>query len=196
MTQLKTRCPWSTINERMIEYHDTEWGVPQHDDRILFEYILLDSFQAGLSWDIILQKRENFRKAFDNFSFQKIAGYNIRKKKILLKDTRIVRNKLKIEAAVRNSQIFMDIQRECGSFDKYLWSFMNGPLGSSRGKPKKNKWRTLGQIPANTRDSDKISKDLYNKGFRFFGSTICYAFLQGAGLINDHLVSCFRHKEV
>lgn len=186
---MNSRCPWATTNALMAKYHDTEWGVPRHDDTILFEYILLDSFQAGLSWDIILKKRENFRRAFDNFSVRKIAKYNTGKIKTLLRDAGIVRNHLKIEAAVGNAKAFLDIQKEFGSFDAYLWRFVGG-------KTIKNSWRTLAQIPARTKQSDIISKDLAKRGFHFFGPTTCYAFMQGAGLVNDHLVSCFRYKKV
>lgn len=186
---MKSRCPWGDINELMIKYHDTEWGVPRHDDEILFEYIVLDSFQAGLSWDIILKKRENFRRAFNGFDARKISKYNSKKLNSLLKDKGIIRNKLKIASTTKNAQIFLDIQKEYGSFDEYLWGFMGG-------KTKKNKWRTLAQVPATSRESDVISKDLYKRGFRFFGSTICYAFMQGAGLVNDHLVTCFRYRQV
>ena len=173
----------------MIAYHDTEWGVPQHDDRILFEYILLDSFQAGLSWAIILNKREDFRKVFDNFNPKKIARYDKRKVAKLISDSGIVRNRLKIEATIGNAKAYLAVQKEFGSFDKYIWGFMGG-------EAKQNRWRTLKQIPAKTRESDIISADLKKRGFRFFGSVTCYAFMQGAGLVNDHLVSCFRYSEV
>lgn len=186
---MKARCSWSTINEEMIAYHDTEWGTPCHDDRTLFEYILLDSFQAGLSWAIILSKRGNFRKAFDNFNPQKIAKYDVRKMAKLLLDRGIVRNRLKIKATVRNAQVFVAIQKEFGSFDRYLWEFVGG-------KTKKNAWKSLKQIPSTTKEAKVLSKDLKKRGFAFFGPTTCYAFMQGAGLVNDHLVTCFRHKEV
>lgn len=185
----KSRCSWPEINDLMLKYHDTEWGVPHHDDKVLFEYILLDSFQAGLSWDIILKKRKNFRKAFNGFNYKKIAEYDAKKIGLLLKDAGIIRNRLKIKATVRNAQIFMDIQKEFGSFDKYLRGFMGGEV-------KRNKWRTLKQVPATSKESDAISKNLYSRGFRFFGSIICYAFMQGAGLVNDHVVTCFRYKEI
>ena len=186
---MKSRCSWPEVNDLMLTYHDIEWGVPRHNDKVLFEYILLDSFQAGLSWDIILKKRENFRSAFDGFNYKKIAKYNTKKINSLLKDTGIIRNRLKIKATIRNAQIFIDIQKEFDSFDKYLWDFMGGEV-------KRNKWRTLKQVPATSKESDAISKDLYSRGFRFFGSTICYAFMQGAGLVNDHVTTCFRYKEV
>lgn len=186
---MKNRCSWANTNELMMQYHDTEWGTPQHDEVLLFEYILLDSFQAGLSWDIILKKRENFRKAFDNFNYKKIAQYDAKKMATLLQDAGIIRNKLKIKATVKNAQIFLDIQKEFGSFDTYLLAFM-------RSKTKKNAWRTAKEIPTTSKEGDAISKDLYKRGFRFFGPIICYAFMQGAGLVNDHTVDCFRYQKV
>jgi DNA-3-methyladenine glycosylase I len=173
----------------MIEYHDTEWGVPVHDDRKLFEFMVLDAFQAGLSWSIVLKKRENFRKAFSDFGYTKIAKYNQKKIDRLIADPGIIRNKLKIAATVANARAFLRIQSEFGSFDKYIWSFTGG-------KTIKNKWKTLAQIPVSTKESDAMSKDLKTRGFKFVGSTICYAFMQAAGMVNDHLVSCFRYKEV
>jgi DNA-3-methyladenine glycosylase I len=173
----------------MIEYHDTEWGVPVHDDRKLFEFMVLDAFQAGLSWSIVLKKRENFRKAFSDFEYTKIAKYNQKKIDRLIADPGIIRNKLKIAATVANARAFLRIQSEFGSFDKYIWSFTGG-------KTIKNKWKTLAQIPVSTKESDAMSKDLKTRGFKFVGSTICYAFMQAAGMVNDHLVSCFRYKEV
>lgn len=177
-----------------MQYHDTEWGTPQHDEALLFEYILLDSFQAGLSWDIILKKRENFRKAFDNFDYKKIAKYDAKKMSALLNDASIVRNKLKIKATIKNAQIFMDIQKEFGSFHSYLLGFMGNKTTAKAGQAKKNAWRTMEEIPATSPEGDAISKDLYKRGFRFFGPVICYAFMQGAGLVNDHTVDCFRYK--
>lgn len=185
----KERCSWAEGSGQMRAYHDTEWGVPQHNDQVIFEYILLDSFQAGLSWAIILSKRENFRKAFDAFNPKKIAKYDKKKIENLLKDAGIVRNRGKIEAAVQNAKVFLEIQKEFGSFENYLWGWV-------RGKPVKNRWQNLEEIPARMPLSDSISYDLKKRGFRFFGSTTCYAFLQGSGLVNDHLVSCFRYKEV
>lgn len=185
---MKTRCPWAEINDKMRAYHDQEWGTPQRNDSVLFEYILLDSFQAGLSWDIILKKRENFREAFSNFDYKKIARYDKRKIASLLKDAGIVRNRGKIEAAVQNAKVFLTIQKEFGSFSKYLWGFV-------KNKPLRHVYRREDDIPARTELGDTISKDLKKRGFRFFGPTTCYAFLQGAGVVNDHLVSCFRHKE-
>ena len=186
---MKRRCSWAESSDEMRQYHDTEWGVPQRNDQILFEYIVLDSFQAGLSWAIILRKRENFRKAFANFDPEKIARFNKRKLELLLRDTGIVRNRGKIEATVQNAKTFLQIQKEFGSFQKYLWAWV-------KNKPIKNRWRTLEEIPARTELGDKVSFDLKKRGFRFFGPTTCYAFMQGAGLVNDHLVSCFRHREV
>ena len=185
---MRKRCPWSEINDRMRVYHDAEWGTPCRNDRVLFEYILLDSFQAGLSWDIILKKRENFGKAFSDFDAAKIARYDKSKINLLLKDTGIIRHRGKIEAAVANAKTFLAIQKEFGSFSKYLWTFVNN-------KPIKNKWRREDDIPARTELGDKISKDLKKRGFKFFGPTTTYAFLQGAGLVNDHIATCFRHKE-
>lgn len=185
---MKNRCSWADTNDLMKEYHDTEWGTPQYDDAILFEYILLDSFQAGLSWDIILKKRNNFRKAFDGFDYKKIAKYDAKKSSVLLKNAGIVRNKLKIKATIRNAQIFMDIQKEFGSFSEYLWGFMGN-------KTKKNAWLTPSKVPPTSKEGDIISKDLNARGFRFFGPTICYAFMQGSGLVNDHVVDCFRYQK-
>ena len=185
----KIRCTWPGDDPLMTEYHDNEWGTPQHDDKILFEYIVLDTFQAGLSWKIILDKRENFRKHFSDFNPKLIAKYDNKKEQKLLNEAGIVRNRLKISATITNAQAFLKIQKEFGSFNKYLWKFVDN-------KPIQNKWRTLAQIPAKTTLSDAISIDLKKRDFRFVGSTIVYAFLQGAGLVNDHLVSCFRYKQV
>ena len=176
-------------NEQMLRYHDTEWGVPLHDDRKLFEFLVLDAFQAGLSWAIVLKKREGFRKAFDNFDARKVAKYDGRKVKALLADAGIIRNRMKIEATITNAWAFLLVQREFGSFDRYIWQFVGG-------RPKKNNWRTLKQLPARSAESDAMSKDLKNRGFRFVGSTICYAFMQAAGMVNDHLVGCFRYRAV
>ncbi|OGC90976.1 MAG: DNA-3-methyladenine glycosylase [candidate division Zixibacteria bacterium RBG_16_53_22] len=184
-----SRCPWPADNHLMIDYHDTEWGVPVHDDRKWFEFIVLDMFQAGLSWSIIMNKRENFRKAFDNFEPAKIARYNQPRVAKLLNDPRIIRNKLKIAATIANAEAFLAVQKEFGSFDNYVWRFVDG-------KPRQNRWRTLKQLPAKTGQSDKMSEDLKSRGFSFVGSTICYAFMQAAGMVNDHLVTCFRHEEV
>jgi DNA-3-methyladenine glycosylase I len=173
----------------MIKYHDEEWGVPVHDERLLFEYMILDAFQAGLSWRTVLYKRENFRKAFDNFNPEKIVKYGKTKYQNLLSDTGIIRNRTKINAAIVNAEKFLEIQKEFGSFDKYIWQFVQR-------KPVINKFKKLSSIPAKTRQSDEMSKDLKKKGFKFTGSTICYAFMQAAGMVNDHLVTCFRYKDL
>jgi DNA-3-methyladenine glycosylase I len=187
MKKEKTRCPWCLSSELMIEYHDNEWGVPVHDDALHFEYIVLDSFQAGLSWSTILNKRENFRKAFDNFNYEKIVRYSEKKIEKLLNDPGIIRNKLKINATISNAKAFKAIQKEFGSFDKYIWKF-------TKGKVIRNKWKTQKHIPARNDISDAMSKDLYARGFKFVGSTICYAYMQAAGMVNDHIVSCHRHR--
>jgi DNA-3-methyladenine glycosylase I len=169
-----------------IKYHDEEWGVPLHNDRKLFEMLILEGFQAGLSWRTILHKRENFRKAFDNFDAEKIVRFNKRKIESLLKDEGIIRNKLKIAAAITNAKAYLNILDKRGSFDEYLWQFTDG-------KVKVNKWKTMKQIPAKTKESDLMSKTLLRDGFKFVGSTICYAHMQATGMVNDHLVSCFRY---
>ena len=186
---MKQRCPWPSDDKLMIKYHDNEWGVPLHNDRKLFEFLILEGFQAGLSWRTILHKRENFRKAFDNFDFNKVAKYDKRKINSLLKDAGIIRNKLKIEAAITNAKAFLQVRKEFGTFDKYIWSFVNG-------KPIQNKFKSLRQLPARTDLSDKISDDLKKRGFKFVGSTIVYAHMQATGMVNDHVVSCFRDKEI
>lgn len=173
----------------MIAYHDEEWGVPLHDDRKLFEFLVLDAFQAGLSWRTILHKRDNFRLAFDAFDAQLIARYKKRKIGQLLENAGIVRNKMKIEATVANAEAFLRVQSEYASFDSYIWQFVGG-------QPKQNRWRSLKRLPASTPDSDRMSKDLKKRGFKFVGPTICYAFMQAAGMVNDHLVKCFRYEEV
>lgn len=173
----------------MIRYHDTEWGVPLHDDRKLFEFLVLDAFQAGLSWAIVLKKREGFRKAFSDFDPRKVAKYDRRKVRTLLADAGIIRNRMKVEATIANARAFLEVQREFGSFDRYIWQFTGGTT-------KKNRWRALSQLPASSPESDAMSKDLKARGFRFVGSTICYAFMQAAGMVNDHLVSCYRHQEL
>jgi DNA-3-methyladenine glycosylase I len=183
------RCPWPTDIPLMIRYHDNEWGVPVHNDKKLFEFLILEGFQAGLSWRTILNKRENFRKAFDNFDFNKVAEYDKRKINSLLKDEGIIRNKLKIEGAIANAKAFLQVRKEFGTFDKYVWSFVNG-------KPLQNKFKSLKDIPARTKLSDKISEDLKKREFKFVGSTIIYAHMQATGMVNDHLISCFRHKEL
>ena len=186
---MKQRCPWPSEDKLMIKYHDKEWGVPLHNDRKLFEFLILEGFQAGLSWRTILHKRENFRKAFDNFDFNKVAKYDKRKINSLLKNTGIIRNKLKIESAIANAKAFLRVKKEFGTFDKYIWSFVNG-------KPIQNKFKSLRQLPARTDLSDKISDDLKKRGFKFVGSTIVYAHMQATGMVNDHVVSCFRDKEI
>jgi len=183
---MKNSCDWPGENKLMIEYHDTEWGVPAHDDRKLFEFLLLDNAQAGLSWQTILNKRENYRKAFDNFDPAKIARYNERKITSLLNNPGIVRNRLKVQSAVTNARAFLEIQSEFGSFDNYIWQFVNGATIC-------NSWKTLKQIPATSIESDAMSKALKKRGFKFVGSTICYAFMQSAGIVNDHLTRCFRY---
>ena len=184
----KKRCGWP--NKPLdIEYHDNEWGVPLHDDQKLFEFLVLDAFQAGLSWSTILNKRENFRKVFDQFDYIKIAKYDQKKIDALLNDEGIIRNKLKINAAIINAKAFINVQKEFGTFDKYIWSFTGG-------KTKMNAWKELKDIPATSQESDAMSKDLKKRGFKFVGSTICYAFMQAAGMVNDHLISCFRYKEI
>jgi len=183
-----SRCSWPK-SDLMIEYHDREWGVPLHDDRRLFEYLLLDGAQAGLSWETIIQRREGYREAFDRFDVKVIAAYGEDKIAELLNNPGIIRNRLKVRSSVTNAQAYLDLQEECGSFDTYLWDFVGG-------NPVRNAWTGHGQIPAKTELSDKVSADLKRRGFKFVGSTIIYAFLQSAGLVNDHLVSCFRYQEV
>lgn len=178
------RCPWPNNDPLMIEYHDSEWGVPVHDDRKLFEFMILDAFQAVLSWKTILHKRENFRKAFNNFEPEKIAAYQQEKIDSLLQDEGIIRNKAKINSTVTNAKTFLEIQKEFGSFDTYIWQFTGG-------KTRLNHWKSLSEIPARSLESDNMSKDLVKRGFKFTGSTICYAFMQAAGMINDHLIDCF-----
>jgi DNA-3-methyladenine glycosylase I len=182
------RCPWPKT-ELDIHYHDTEWGVPQHDDRVLFEFLILEGAQAGLSWTTILKKRENYRAALDQFDARRIAKYDDRKVAKLLADPGIVRNRLKIAATIRNAAAFLEVQKEFGSFDKYLWQFIGG-------KPRQNAWTLMKQVPAKTPESDAMSKDLLKRGFKFVGSTICYALMQAVGMVNDHPVDCFRHRQV
>ena len=182
------RCNWPS-NDLSIRYHDEEWGKPLHDDRGLFEFLILEGAQAGLSWDTILRKRENYRKAFDGFDVNKVARYTDKKVEKLLQDEGIIRNRLKIASAISNARAFLAVQHEFGSFDKYIWSFIDG-------KPIVNRLKESSQVPAKTEVSDAISKDLKKRGFNFVGSTIMYAFMQATGMVNDHLVSCFRYKEV
>ena len=182
------RCGWAR-NDLAIEYHDNEWGVPVHDDRLLFEFLVLEGAQAGLSWDTILRKRDNYRAAFVNFDLARVSAYGKRETNALLKNPGIVRNRLKIAAAINNAKAALKIVEEFSSFDRYIWSFVGG-------KPIQNRRRTLKQLPATTSESDAMSKDLKRRGFRFVGSTICYAFMQATGLVNDHLVSCFRYAQL
>jgi DNA-3-methyladenine glycosylase I len=184
---MENRCPWPTDDPLMVEYHDKEWGVPLHNDHKLFEFMILDSFQAGLSWKTILHRRENFREAFDNFDPKKIAVYGDKKIEELLSNAGIIRNKLKILSTIKNAKIFLEIQKEYGTFDKYIWSFVDG-------KPIMNNFTDIRQIPASSAESDKMSKELNKRGFTFVGSTICYAFMQAAGMVNDHLVGCPANK--
>jgi len=184
----RRRCPWAK-GENYIGYHDTEWGVPVHDDRLLFEFLILEGAQAGLSWSTILNKRDGYREAFDNFDPAVVASYGEKKRQSLLADVRIVRNRLKIDAAIRNAQVFLDTVREFGSFDRYIWGFVEG-------KPKQNAWESITEVPARTPESDALSADLKRRGFKFVGTTICYAFMQAVGMVNDHLVDCFRHREL
>lgn len=183
------RCPWPGDDPRMLAYHDEEWGVPLHDEQKLFEFLVLEGMQAGLSWSTILNKRENFRKAFHGFDPVKIARYTQRDVKRLLADAGIIRNRLKIEAAINNAQRFLDVQQAFGSFDAYVWQFVGG-------KPIRHRFKSLSEIPATTPESDVLSKDLKQRGFKFVGSTIVYAHMQATGMVNDHLVSCFRYKQV
>jgi DNA-3-methyladenine glycosylase I len=183
----KVRCGWCLGDPLYVKYHDEEWGKPVHDDKVLFEFLVLESFQAGLSWLTILKKRENFRKAFANFDVKKVAKYDEAKYEALMQDTGIVRNQLKIRAAINNAQRFIEVQKEFGSFDKYVWSFVGG-------KPLNNKLKTLRDIQPKTSISDAMSKDMGKRGFKFRGSTICYAFMQAVGLVNDHLEDCWRKK--
>lgn len=185
----KNRCEWPGGSPEMIKYHDTVWGVPEHDDKEIFKAILLDTFQAGLSWAIILRKRENFGKAFANFDPKKIMKFDERKIQELLRDEGIVRNNLKIRSTVKNAKTFLEIQKEFDGFDKYIWQFTGG-------KTIKNKWKKMSQVPASTKESDAMSKDMKKRGFTFIGTTICYAFIQGIGMVNDHTTDCFRYNEV
>lgn len=186
---MKKKCEWCVSHELSEKYHDTEWGAPIHDDTKLFEFLVLDAFQAGLSWLTVLKKRDNFRKAFDNFDYKKISKYNEKKVARLLNDVGIIRNKLKIRATITNAKAFIEVQKEFGSFDSYIWQFVNG-------RTVQNKRRTMKEIPAKSAESDAMSADLKKRGFKFAGTTICYAFMQAAGLVNDHVVDCFRYKEV
>jgi DNA-3-methyladenine glycosylase I len=185
----RRRCPWAEANDRQIRYHDTEWGVPVHHDRRLFEFLILEGAQAGLAWDTILKKRGNYRRAFARFDPARVARFGAREARLLLRDPGIVRNRLKIESAISNARAFLAVQREFGSFDRYVWRFVGG-------RPRQNRRRSLKQVPASTPESDAMSKDLKRRGFRFVGSTTCYAFMQATGLVNDHLVTCYRHRQL
>ena len=185
----RRRCAWAGSDPLYLEYHDTEWGVPHHDDRALFELLTLEGAQAGLSWITILRKREQYRRAFDNFNAEQVARYGKRRVDRLLRDPGIVRNRLKVEAAVCNARSVLRLREEFGTLDRYLWSFVGA-------RPIQNRWRSLAEIPAETDISRTMSKDLLRRGFRFVGPTICYAFMQAAGLVNDHTIDCFRHREI
>ena len=182
------RCGWAKT-DLMIEYHDREWGVPQHDDRILFEFLILEGAQAGLSWETILKKRDNYRKAFAGFDPAQVARFTLARIDRLMADPGIVRNRLKITSAVQNARLFLRVQNDFGSFDRYIWQFVNG-------RPKRNTWASMKHIPPRTPESDAMSKDLASRGFKFVGSTICYAFMQATGMVNDHEMSCFRYRRV
>lgn len=185
----RQRCAWAGDDTLYRQYHDTEWGVPLHDDRALFEFLILEGAQAGLSWITILRKRENYRAAFDGFDATRIAAYGANKIESLLQDAGIVRNRLKISAAVINAQKFLDVRDEFGSFDSFIWGFVDG-------NPKQNRWRSPAEVPASTPESDAMSKELKRRGFKFVGSTICYALMQATGMVNDHTTDCYRHKEL
>ena len=186
---MKPRCSWAGTDPLYVAYHDREWGVPLHDDRKLFEMLILEGAQAGLSWITILRKREAFREAFDRFDPSKVGGYDQERVRELLNNPGIIRNRLKIHAAVQNAQAFLNIAEEFGSFDRYLWQFVEG-------RPLQNRWGRGQDIPARTGESDALSKDLKKRGFNFVGPTICYAFMQAVGMVNDHLTTCFRHAEI
>ena len=184
------RCSWVSVNDPlMLQYHDREWGVPVHEDRKHFEFLVLEGSQAGLSWTIVLKKREGYRRAFDGFDPEKVARFSDRRIEKLVLDPAIIRNRMKIEAAVRNARAFLKIQEECGSFDSYCWRFVDG-------RPKLNRWKTMRQIPPTSPESDAFSKDLKQRGFSFVGSTVVYAHMQAVGMVNDHLVDCFRYREI
>jgi DNA-3-methyladenine glycosylase I len=185
LTAEVTRCGWAK-GDLYIAYHDREWGVPAHDDRLLFEFLILEGAQAGLSWITILKKRENYRNEFDNFDPKKVARYDARKVQTLMANPGIVRNKLKIKSAIQNAKAFLIVQKEFGTFDKYIWQFVDG-------RPIRNHWKTLREIPPRTEASDAMSQDLLKRGFKFVGSTICYAFMQAVGMVNDHTTDCFRY---
>ena len=185
----RTRCSWSASDPLYIRYHDEEWGVPVHDDRKIFEFLVLEGAQAGLSWLTVLKKRENYRKAFDGFDYKKITKYDSKKINKLLEDPGIIRNRLKVNSVVNNAKAFMEVQKEFGTFDSYIWQFVGG-------KPIRNRWKSIKQLPAHTKESDIMSKDLLRRGFKFVGTTICYSHMQATGMVNDHIVSCFRYKQL
>jgi DNA-3-methyladenine glycosylase I len=189
MISAKTRCEWASNDPLVIEYHDREWGVPVHDDRLLFEFLILEGAQAGLSWTTILRKRESYRRAFDGFDPAVVADYDGRKVEELLANHGIVRNSRKIQAAIDNARAFLEIQKEFGSFDAYIWRFVGG-------RPIRNSWKSLTDLPAETKESRQMSSDLKKRGFSFVGPTICYAFMQAVGMVNDHTVDCFRYSEL
>lgn len=190
LSQALKRCGWASLSDPLyLKYHDEEWGVPVHDDRTLFEFLTLEGAQAGLSWATVLKKRENYRIAFDGFEPRKVAGYNAAKVRSLLSNEGIIRNRLKINSAVANAKAFLSVQKDFGSFDAYMWGFVGG-------RPRQNRWRTMAEIPAQTKESEAMSRDLIGRGFRFVGPTICYAHMQATGMVNDHLVSCFRHRQL
>jgi len=184
---MKTRCEWATKTNHEKEYHDKEWGVPLHDDRLLFEFLILEGAQAGLSWSTILNKREGYREALDGFDVEKVAKYEEDKIAELLDNPGIVRNKLKVNSTVTNARLFIEVQKEFGSFDKYIWQFVGG-------KPIVNKWKVASEVPVSTPESDAMSKDLKKRGFKFIGTTICYAYMQAVGMVNDHTTDCFRYS--
>ncbi len=181
------RCAWAAGDPVIVDYHDAEWGIPEHDDRKLFEFLVLEGAQAGLSWLTVLKKRENYRRAFDNFDPEAVARYDSRKVRALLADDGIIRNELKIAAAIQDAKAFLAVQKEFGSFDAYIWQFVGG-------QPTKNRWRNLEQLPARTPESDRMSQALRKRHFKFVGSTICYAYMQAVGMVNDHVISCFQHN--
>lgn len=183
------RCDWANGSELQKSYHDNEWGMEIHDDRSLFEFLVLEGAQAGLSWSTILRKREGYRKAFDNFDARKISKYSENAVSLLLTNSEIIRNRLKINATITNARAFLQVQKEFGSFDNYIWQFVNG-------RPVQNTWKRITDIPSNTPESDAMSKDLIKRGFKFVGTTICYAFMQAVGMVNDHVVDCFRYEEL
>jgi DNA-3-methyladenine glycosylase I len=185
----RQRCPWAESNDGLTAYHDREWGVPVHDERRWFEFLILEGAQAGLSWDTILRKRANYRTAFSGFDPAKVARFGSKEITVLLANAGIVRNRLKIESTISNAKAFLSVQKEFGSFDRYVWPFAGG-------QPRENRWKSVKQVPASTSQSDAMSRDLKERGFRFVGTTICYAFMQATGMVNDHLVTCFRHREI